>query len=170
MLSSNSAVTVLHAAKAEQSLQWHETHCWTWCNMLQVQTISPYSKSTQGTVMKLSEDNVYTTDTEADRVRQILSYSEVTSGNASAGLIATIDAVIDTSASYTDTVTAEDDTSATSTSSSSSSWASQHVTATVLIVLVCLGAAAGAGLLAYKRYAARSQYTLYDTNVQMSST
>ena len=138
---------------------------------MQVQTISPYSESTQGTVMKLSEDNVYTSDTETDTVRQILSYSEKVSGNASAGLIATIDAVVDTSATYISVVTAEDDTSVTSTSSTSSSWASQHVAATVLIVLVCVGAAAGVGLLAYKRYYARSQpYTLYDTNVQMSAT
>lgn len=168
--SSNTAETASHAAKAKQLLQWHKTQYEAWCNMLQAQTIYPYSASTQGTVMKLSEDNVYTTDTEADRVRQILSYSEVVSGNASAGLIATIDAIVDTSASYTDVVTAEDDTSATSTSSSSGSWASQHVAATVLIVLVCLGAAAGAGLLAYKHYAVRSQYSLYDANVQMSST
>ena len=121
--------------------------------------------------MTLAKDNVYSSDTESDAVRQILSYSEVVSGDASAGLIATIDAIVDTSASYTDTVTAENDTSTTSTSSSSSSWASQHVAATVLIVLVCVGAAAGAGLVVYKRYVARWQpYTLYDTNVQMSST
>ena len=139
--------------------------------ILQVQTIHPYSASTQSTVMTLAKDNVYSSDTETDAVRQILSYSEVVSGDASAGLIATIDAIVDTSASYTDTVTAENDTSTTSTSSSSSSWASQHVAATVLIVLVCVGAAAGAGLVVYKRYVARWQpYTLYDTNVQMSST
>lgn len=75
--------------------------------MLQVQTISPYSASTAGTVMTLAADAVYNTDTASDALRQILSYTEVVSGDASQGLIATIDAVVNTSATYTSTVTAE---------------------------------------------------------------
>ena len=146
--------------------------------MLQVQGIYPYSSNTQaGDLVKLSEDIVYTADTEYDRVRQVLSFSEVVSGNASAGLIASIDAIVNTSASYSNVFSTENDvstmsdTSTTSDTSSSGSWGSRHVAATVLIALVCLGAAAGAGLVVFKRYAARSrQYTLYDTNVQMSST
>ena len=117
---------------------------------------------------------MYTSDTEYDRVRQVLSFSEVVSGNASAGLIATIDAIVNTSATYSSVFSKEDDVSTTSTTSdtsSSGSWGSRHVAATVVIVLVCLSAAAGAGFVGFKRYTARSrQYTLYDTNVQMSST
>ncbi len=143
--------------------------------MLQVQTIYPYSSNTQaGSLVTLSEDIVYTSDTEYDRVRQVLSFSEVVSGNASAGLIATIDAIVNTSATYSNVFSKEDDVSTTSTTSdtsSSGSWGSRHVAATVVIVLVCLSAAAGAGFVGFKRYTARSrQYTLYDTNVQMSST
>ncbi len=146
--------------------------------VLQVQGIYPYSSNTQaGDLVKLSEDIVYTADTEYDRVRQVLSFSEVVSGNASAGLIASIDAIVNTSASYSNVFSKENDvstmsdTSTTSDTSSSGSWGSRHVAATVLIVLVCLGAAAGAGFVVFKRYAARSRhYTLYDTNVQMSST
>ena len=146
--------------------------------MLQVQTIYPYSSNTQaGSLVTLSEDIVYTSDTEYDRVRQVLSFSEVVSGNASAGLIATIDAIVNTSATYSSVFSKEDDVSTTSTTSdtsSSGSWGSRHVrhvAATVVIVLVCLSAAAGAGFVGFKRYTARSrQYTLYDTNVQMSST
>ena len=137
----------------------------------------PYSSNTQaGDLVKLAEDMVYTSDTEYDRVRQVLSFSEVVSGNASAGLIASIDAIVNTSASYSNVFSKENDVSSmsdssTSDTSSSGSWASRHVAATVLIVLVCLGAAAGAGFAVFKRYAARSRhYTLYDTNVQMSST
>ncbi len=142
--------------------------------MLQVQTIYPYSSNTQaGSLVTLSEDIVYSSDTEYDRVRQVLSFSEVVSGNASAGLIASIDAIVNTSATYSNVFSTEDDVSTTSDTSttSSGSWGSRHVAATVLIVLVCLGAAAGAGFVGFKRYTARSrQYTLYDTNVQMSST
>ena len=145
---------------------------------MQAQEIYPYSSNTQsGELLTLAEDTIYMADAESDRVRQILSFSEVVSGNASAGLIASIDAIVNTSASYSNVFSTENDVSvmsdprATSDTSSSGSWGSRHVAATVLIVLVCLGAAAGAGFVVFKRYAARSrQYTLYDTNVQMSST
>ena len=75
--------------------------------LVQVQTVSPYSASTQSTVLALADDSVYNTDTASDAVRQILSYTEVVSGDASQGLIATIDAIVNTSATYTSTVTAE---------------------------------------------------------------
>ena len=67
---------------------------------MQVQTIAPYSSSSQDTVLPLSEDPVYASDPEGDAIRHILSYSEVVPGDASAGLIATADVVVDTSASY----------------------------------------------------------------------
>ena len=136
---------------------------------LQVDTVHPYSSNTQnGALIKLSEDVIYTADDDEDAVRQILSFREVASGNASKGLIATIDAVVDTNASYTNVFSAENDMRG---AGRSRSWASQHVAATLLIVLICVSAAGGVGFFAYKRHAARSQpYTLYDTNVQMSAT
>lgn len=66
----------------------------------QVQTIAPYTSSNQDTVLPLSEDPVYASYPESDAIRHILSYSEVVPGDASAGLIATADIVVDTSASY----------------------------------------------------------------------
>ena len=129
----------------------------------------PYSSNTQnGALLKISEDGIYTADDDEDAVRQILSFIEVASGNASKGLIATIDAVVDTNASYTNVFSAENDMRG---AGRSHSWASEHVAATLLIVLICVSAVGGVGYFAYKRYAARSQpYTLYDTNVQMSAT
>ena len=68
--------------------------------VMQVQTIAPYTSSNQDTVLPLSEDPVYASYPESDAIRHILSYSEVVPGDASAGLIATADIVVDTSASY----------------------------------------------------------------------
>ena len=68
--------------------------------VIQVQTIAPYTSSSQDTVLALSEDPVYASDPESDAIRHILSYSEVVAGDASAGLIATADVIVDTSASY----------------------------------------------------------------------
>lgn len=68
--------------------------------MMQVQTIAPYSSSSQDTVLPLSSDPVYASDPESDAIRHILSYSEVVPGDASAGLIATANVIVDTSASY----------------------------------------------------------------------
>lgn len=68
--------------------------------MMQVQTIAPYSSSSQDTVLPLSSDPVYASDPESNAIRHILSYSEVAPGDASAGLIATANVIVDTSASY----------------------------------------------------------------------
>ena len=178
MVISRPALTMFRVASA--LTQHHLLSCGWACStpaiciqcVLQVQEIYPYSSNTQaGDLVKLAEDMVYTSDTEYDRVRQVLSFSEVVSGNASAGLIASIDAIVNTSASYSNVFSKENDVGTMSDTSSFGSWGSRHVAATVLIVLVCLGAAAGAGFAVFKRYAARSRhYTLYDTNVQMSST
>lgn len=65
-----------------------------------MQTIAPYSASNQDTVLPISQDPVYVSIPESDAIRHILSYSEVVPGDASAGLIATADIVVDTSASY----------------------------------------------------------------------
>lgn len=49
---------------------------------MQVQTIAPYSSSSQATVFPLSEDTVYASDPEGDAIRHILSYSEVVPGDS----------------------------------------------------------------------------------------
>ena len=95
---------------------------------MQVQTVSPYSASTQSTVLALAADSVYDTDTASDAIRQVLSYKEVVSGDASQGLIATIDAVVNTSAMYTSTVTAE-------TSASCKAWFSVPIAVSVVFLL-----------------------------------
>ena len=94
---------------------------------MQVQTVSPYSASTQSTVLALADDSVYNTDTASDAIRQVLSYTEVVSGDASQGLIATIDAIVNTSATYTSTVTAE-------TSAGSKAWLSLPIAVSVLFL------------------------------------
>ncbi len=95
---------------------------------MQVQTVSPYSASTQSTVLALAHDSVYNTDTASDAIRQVLSYKEVVSGDASQGLIATIDAIVNTSATYTSTVTAE-------TSASCKAWLSVPIAVSILFLL-----------------------------------
>ena len=74
----------------------------------------------------LSEDPLYSSDSSSNAVRQIMSFTEVVSGNASAGLIASIDVLFDTSASCANTES-ENQTD-------SESWPHEHVAVTVIII------------------------------------
>lgn len=69
--------------------------------------IRPYSTNLKPTLLTLAEDHVFSSDSAAGAERQILSFREVTPGNASAGLIATINAVVDRNASYSNVFSAE---------------------------------------------------------------
>lgn len=77
--------------------------------------------------MNLAVDTVYTSDDATDASRQILSFTETQSGDASKGLIATINAVVETSATYTSTLTAEN--------SVGSVWLSMPAVALLLFIL-----------------------------------
>ena len=106
--------------------QWYHTHT----HVVQVQTVAPYNVSMQGTVTMLSEDPWYSSDSSSDAVRQILSYTEVVPGNASAGLIASVDVLVNTSASYAN-IESDNQTD-------SESWPHEHVAATVIIIVVSI--------------------------------
>ena len=71
--------------------------------------IRPYSTNLKPTLLTLAEDHVYSSDSAADAQRQILSFREVTACNASDGLIATINAVVDRNATYSNVFSAEND-------------------------------------------------------------
>lgn len=88
---------------------------------LQVRTIYPYNINLKPTLLTLAEDHIYSADSQDDASRQILSFQEVTNGNASAGLIATINAVVDRRASYSNVFSAENDMGAVPTGPKSTS-------------------------------------------------
>ena len=63
--------------------------------------LQPYSTYRKATVLNLTTDHVYSADAPADAIRQVMSFQEVVPGNASAGLIATNNVVVDKNAKYT---------------------------------------------------------------------
>lgn len=77
-----------------------------------MRTIWPYSTNTKPRLLKLSEDGIYTADNAADAARQVLSFWEIKAGNASAGLIGSIIAVVDKNASYSSVFSSELNTKA----------------------------------------------------------